>query len=183
MRRLCLLAIACIIATLISHPALAGGYVMIDGGYGGEHDSGSFGVEVGAIKKASENHRWLIGGEFSMIFIDENPPDYLDYAIPHGDYRTLDKDYYDGEEFELCGKVGFEVIKKLFIIGGIGGSWNKKVTINQSNVTGWYYIDKEETDANVTGMGELRYISDNGFAIGAGYHSRRGVVVGVGFAF
>ena len=76
--------------------------------------------------------------------------------------------------------IGAEMIPALFAVGGIGYSSQDTVLIGRSGDQ-FFEVDSE-SDNNVTWMLGMRYIIQ-GLNVGLGYHSRRGILAGVGVAF
>ncbi len=159
---------------------LASGYVLVNYGIGGDVDEPSLGVEMGGIF-LSDLHptggALSFGLGVSVADTDENPPS----ALPPsgGPYDSL-VDYNDGREQEIDVTFGGELIPSLFAVGGLGYSTQDTTIIGISG--GQYYEVETDTDKNATWMLGIRYVIE-GLDIGLGFHSRRGIMAGIGIAF
>jgi hypothetical protein len=110
--------------------------------------------EIGAIFDASENRRAFVGANF---------PFFQD--INEGDENWKP----EMEKFHFNG--GIELVKNLFLVGGIGFSEKR------GEIGGPYFMEEETYTTFSAG---LRYITRY-FAIGAGHHNRRGFSGSIGF--
>lgn len=148
----------------LSHGA---GYVLGNFGVGGEVDSPSYGLELGAIFLSPYHPTggaYSVGLGISIADSDEDPPD------------APTKEYNDGNEQEVCAVFGAEISPAFFGVAGVGYA-------SQDIVKPGTTTDREtETDTNVTWMLGARYVVE-WFNFGVGYHSRRGVMASLGVAF
>jgi len=145
----------------------AAGYVFVTYGNGGEMDSPSYGLELGAIFLSPYHPT---GGAFSagigvcVADSDEDPP-----AVP-------ERKYNDGAEQEVFASAGAEIVPALFGVAGVG--YSTQDVVKPSDIS----AKNTETESYVTGMIGIRYVVGN-FALGLGFHTRRGVMAGFGAAF
>lgn len=164
MKKIIFSALVLLVLPAISHGA---GYVLATYGSGGEVDGPSYGLEMGGIFLSPyhpQGGALSLGLGISVADTDEDPP-----AIPT---RT----YNDGNEQEVYASFGAEITPAFFGVAGIGHA-------SQDIVKPGTASDREkDTDSNVTYMLGVRYAMQ-WFNIGVGYHSRRGVMAGLGVAF
>jgi hypothetical protein len=107
---------------------------------------------------------------------DEDPPSAPATSAPLTNLRK----YNDGNEYEITATFGAELIPALFAVGGIGYATQDTVTIGSSGAD--LYERDSDTDKNTTWMLGMRYVIE-GLNIGLGFHTRRGIMAGVGIAF
>jgi hypothetical protein len=159
----------------------ASGYLMVNYGVGGTIDEPSMGIELGGIFLSNLHPRGgavSIGVGLSVADTDEDMPSAQNtYPLPPLSNR---KDYNDGDEQEINAVIGAELKDALFVVGGIGYATQKTVTFGWNG--GQAYEESSDTEKNATFMLGLRYIVE-GLDIGVGFHSRRGIMAGVGIAF
>lgn len=152
---------------------MAQGYLMINGGNGGALHSGSFGVEAGAFFP-EKDPRFLLGGDFSSI--DRG---YFEYVpgpngtrIPH--------------EIESGAVGGIRMLRGVYLVGTGGVSWHSEQEFVAPDGESYWFgegtLIGEKRKVYGSGSGQVRFVYRR-LIFGAGYHSRRGVVVGVGFTF
>ncbi|MCU0575864.1 MAG: hypothetical protein MUD15_03445 [Desulfobacterota bacterium] len=166
MKKIIFPALFLMLVPSFSHGA---GYVQVNCGSGGEVDGISYGLEMGGIFLSPYHPN---GGAFSMglgISIadtDEDPP-----AAPL-------KKYNDGNEQEIYASFGAEITPAFFGVAGIGYASQDIVKPG----TGLDNIKETDTETNASWLFGMRYVVE-WFNIGVGYHSRRGIMAGIGVAF
>jgi len=175
-----LLTALTVLLVLVPTLCSAEGYVMVNYGIGGDIDEPSLGVEMGGIflsRLHPEGGAVSFGLGVSVADTDEDIPATV-FSPPAGFDQFIE--YNDGNEQEVYVSIGAEMIPALFAVGGIGYSSQDTVLIGRS---GDQFFDVDsESDNNVTWMLGMRYIIQ-GLNVGLGYHSRRGILAGVGVAF
>lgn len=169
------------VALMVPGMSFAAGYVIGTYGFGGSMDDISWGAEIGAVF-LSDLHptgdALSIGVGFSVGETDESIPSTSDLVLS-GPADAV-KDYNDGNEYEGYVSCGAELIPSIFGTLGVGYSRQKVMTVaRQGDV---YYETDSDTEYHVTGMLWMRYVRE-GFSAGIGFHSRRGVMLGLGLAF
>ncbi|MBN2298080.1 MAG: hypothetical protein JXM72_05775, partial [Deltaproteobacteria bacterium] len=110
---------------------------------------------------------------------DEDPPSANLPPIAGTTYDTF-RDYNDGNEQEVNIDFGSELAPSFFGVVGLGYASQNTTTIGFTGDN--YYEVATDKDTNVTWMLGMRYIIE-GMDIGLGYHSRRGIMAGLGIAF
>ena len=60
---------------------------------------------------------------------------------------------------------------------------SKRAEVAQSNVTKWYYTQKDQSTILLSGELGLHMVTENGWLLGAGYHSIRGPNLSLSKAF
>ena len=152
-----------------SHIAYCQGYVFFSGGGGGPARAENVGVEGGKIF-TEKKYPYLLGGSLSVAFNGrkgENIGTFLETSIRN--------------EQEINGAAGLRLVKGLFIVGTAGLSvQSEKDVINVPGTP--TVIEEVPLNKYFSASGQLRYVYKR-FMFGAGYHSRRGVLAGLGFAF
>jgi hypothetical protein len=111
---------------------------------------------------------------------------YLSHKVPSNNGKlpinpsgiVSTNDYYDGNEYEVNACVGAELAPSFFLNLGGGYAWWNETTVTEPI----RYIADESSKNSATGMIGLRY-AIQGFMMGLGYHTRRGVVLSLGVAF
>ncbi|MCK9263253.1 MAG: hypothetical protein M0R18_05515, partial [Deltaproteobacteria bacterium] len=83
-------------------------------------------------------------------------------------------------EQEVYVNIGAEMIPALFAVAGVGYASQDTVLVGRY-ADQLYEVDSE-SDNNITWMLGMRYIIQ-GLNVGLGYHSRRGILAGIGVAF
>ncbi len=180
MKRL-LIALAFLLV-LVPTLCRAEGYVMVNYGIGGDIDEPSLGVEMGGIFFSHlhpEGGAVSFGLGVSIADTDEDIPSAVLPPVPAPAYEQF-TEYNDGNEQEVYVSVGAEMIPALFAVGGVGYASQDTVVVGRS-ADQFYEVDSE-SDNNVTWMLGMRYIIQ-GLNVGLGYHSRRGILAGIGVAF
>ena len=163
--------------------ASASGYVLGTYGSGGEIDESSFGVEMGAIFLSyihPTGGAFSLGLGISVANSDENPPS-LTYPLLPGTRAVWSKDYNDGNEQEIYISLGAEIVPSLFLVVGGGFSRQDKVNIIGTS-SGQMCEASDTTEHHGTFSLQFRYAIE-GITFGLGYHTRRGVIAGLGVAF
>ena len=128
------------------------------------------GFSLAAASKTSEKFGWGFGIVFNGEISDNH---VLDYPVPHNDYKNL------GTQ-RTGNAIGLDAL--WFPAGesawrpyaGLGLYYDKRAEIAQSNVTGWYYKQKEKSALNMGGELGLQYRTSGGTLWGVGYHTIRG---------
>ncbi|HOS96490.1 MAG TPA: hypothetical protein PLR71_08690 [Deltaproteobacteria bacterium] len=158
---------AMLLVILVPSVSEGAGYVALNYGTGGEVDESSYGIELGGIFLSSHHPRggaFSVGLGVSIADTDEDPP-----ANPT-------RKYNDGNEQEVSLVLGAEITPAFFGVAGVGYASQDIVKPG---------IDPggdSDTDRNASWMLGARYVVE-WFNIGVGYHSRRGVMAGIGVAF
>ena len=128
------------------------------------------GFSLAAGSKTSEKFGWGLG----IVFNGEiSGDDVLDYPVPHNNYTNL------GTK-RTGNAIGLDAL--WFPAGdstwrpyaGLGLYYDKRAEVAQSNVTGWYYTQKEKSALNMGGELGLQYRTSGGTLWGIGYHTIRG---------
>lgn len=137
---------------------------------GSAPSSSGGGFSLAAASKTSEKIGWGLG----IVFNGEiSGDDVLDYPVPHNNYTNL------GTQ-RTGNAIGLDAL--WFPAGdsawrpyaGLGLYYDKRAEIAQSNVTGWYYKQKEKSALNIGGELGLQYRTSGGTLWGIGYHTIRG---------
>jgi len=170
--------------------------------YAGAYMLGNFGF--GAPSDTTSSGNWSAGAEFGGIFLSSLHPTGGALSAGAGFAVSVPKssnkvpsynsklsvnpglpatDYYDGNEYEVNACVGAELAPSFFLnLGGGYAWWNEETVTDPDPVFGTRYLVDTSSKNSVTGMIGLRY-AIQGFMMGLGYHTRRGVVVSLGVAF
>jgi hypothetical protein len=170
-----MLVVLLALVPMISHGA---GYIIGDFGTGGEIHGPSYGIELGGIFLSPLHPR---GGAFSVgmgvsVADTDDDPTSTETILQ----TTSRKDLNDGNETEVHATFGAEIVPALFGIVGIGYS-SQDITVT-GVATGQRYKIDTKTDNNVTGLFGIRYVRQ-WMNLGVGYHTRRGIMASIGFAF
>ncbi len=165
--------------------AMAGGYLTIGGGAGGEANTSSGRLEVGGRSTDRANNMLFGVGWAFTLGRNELPDGTNEYPVPHWNFTDLGSKK-KGEENGFYLKVGFEPIPSsdifLFALGGY--SYGEEVRLAQSNVTGWYYEESKSTDKyGVVGGGIGYFPKNGGLCVHADYDNRMGVSLNLGISF
>jgi hypothetical protein len=170
--------------------------------YAGAYMLGNFGF--GAPSDTTSSGNWSAGAEFGGIFLSSLHPTGGALSAGAGFAVSVPKssnkvpsyngklpasmsglvptnDYYDGNEYEINACVGAELAPSFFLNLGAGYAWWNEDTVSDP-ILGTRYLVDSSSKNSVTGMIGLRY-AIQGFMMGLGYHTRRGVVVSLGVAF
>ncbi len=176
------LTILGIFSVLFPAVCSANGYIIANYGIGGgDVDEPSLGIEMGGIFLSNLHPT---GGAFSfglgvsVADTDDDPPS----GIQPTSGLTYDPliEYNDGNEQEIDLTFGTEMIPSLFAVAGIGYAGQDTVRIGTNGEQN-YEVDSD-TERNVAWMLGTRYVIQ-GLNVGIGYHSRRGIMAGIGIAF
>ncbi len=173
MRKYIAVLLFCVTMGFIQDSAYAGWYVFGNGGGGGEADTASGGLEGGGIFKPDAKIGYLLGGGFSIA----------DRA------KTEERGNWD-TEFTNEGEGYFAfgirpIIKGLYLVGTAGASVRESSDTWHTGTSAGTIEGFESDEGNegyFTTSGQIRYIWKH-LMIGAGYHNRRGVIGGIGFAW
>jgi hypothetical protein len=177
-----LLTVLAVLLLLFPTVCAAEGYVLVNYGLGGKIDEPSLGVEMGGIFLSSlhpDGGALSFGLGVSIADTDEDIPSAALPGVPTPAYDLL-AEYNDGSEQEVYVSFGAEMIPALFAVAGVGYASQDTVLIGRSGEQ--YYEVDSESDNNVSWMLGMRYIIQ-GLNVGLGFHSRRGVMAGLGVAF
>ncbi|HPW68114.1 MAG: hypothetical protein ACOX2W_05730 [Desulfomonilia bacterium] len=177
-----LLAALTVLLVLVPTLCSAEGYVMVNYGIGGDIDEPSLGVEMGGIflsRLHPEGGAVSFGLGVSVADTDEHIPSAALPSVPAPAYDQFTK-YNDGNEQEVYVSIGAEMIPALFAVAGVGYASQDTVLVGRY-ADQLYEVDSE-SDNNITWMLGMRYIIQ-GLNVGLGYHSRRGILAGIGVAF
>jgi len=140
-----------IVTFLLTVQPAAAWYYAIGGGGEGGAEAQNFTVEIGKEDIRIKGFNTFAGLAVPFILHgDGNVPDSTkDSECPHGNCDNLgDKD--DGTEMGLLGKFGMEIYKsRAFVSLSLGVTRANTVELAQSNVTGDYYKESEDTDTNI----------------------------------
>lgn len=175
-----LLTALTVLLVLVPTLCSAEGYVMVNYGIGGDIDEPSLGVEMGGIflsRLHPEGGAVSFGLGVSVADTDEDIPATV-FSPPAGFDQFIE--YNDGNEQEVYVSFGAEIIPALFAVTGMGYASQDTVTIGRFG--GQNFEVDSESDNNISWMLGLRYVIQ-GLNAGVGFHSRRGVMVGLGVAF
>jgi hypothetical protein len=168
--------------------------------YAGAYVLGNFGF--GAPSDTTSSGNWSAGAEFGGIFLSKLHPTGgalsagagFSISIPKSSNKvpsyngklpsgTPANDYYDGNEYEVNACFGAELAPSFFLNLGAGYAWwNEASVTDPVPFVGTRYLVDSSSKNSVTGMLGLRYAMQ-GFMMGLGFHTRRGVVVSLGVAF
>lgn len=145
------------------------GYVFFNGGGGGPAHAGSGGFEFGKIFP-KENPRFLLGGAFSVTNNGYPLPQFTPF---------LKTDVRDEQELALVG--GIRLARGIYAVGtgGMSDRSRKDYLVLGGNKD---LLGEYGGTLRGVGSGQLRFVYRR-FMLGVGYHSRRGLVAGVGFTF
>ncbi|KAA0258829.1 hypothetical protein FHQ18_02450 [Deferribacter autotrophicus] len=177
------LLLICAFLLILNNSLFADGYISIGGGYGGENNKANISIDGGIIS-TYEHYRALYGVGLGYIFLDDEVPENtLDYPVPHSDYTYIGTKN-DGGETLLFGKFGIEIVKNSgFFVYGLGGiSYVKEIELAQSNATGWYYTQSEDSKTHgVYGAGIGYFPINKGIVLMLDFDNRRGITGGIGY--
>jgi len=113
------------------------------------------------------------------------PGGLLDYSCPHDDYSIIGKRQLSNET-AFIGKYAIEIIrfKHLFTYGLAGFSEYTSAIIAQSNASGRYYTQSDEsTYHGIIGLGMAYTLRDDKNVIFSEFDNRRGITFGFGIKF
>ena len=145
---------------------------------GSAPSSSGGGFSLSASSKTTNNFGWGLGFVFNGEIADS---DVHDYPVPHNDYTNL------GTK-RTGNAIGLDAY--WFPAGesswrpyaGLGLYFDKRAEIAQSNVTGWYYKQKEKSGVNLGGEVGIQYLTTSRTIWGLGYHTIRGAFLSLGWA-
>lgn len=149
---------------------LAGqGYLFLTGGGGGVARATSAGIEAGKIFP-KEKPRYLGGGGFSLAF-NGRPGETLG--------RNFQSEIRNEQEINAV--AGIRLLKGLCAVatGGVSNRAERDFAFINGRRE---LIAELRGTVHGAGSGQLRLVYKR-FVVGAGYHSRRGFVAGLGFTF
>lgn len=154
---------------LFSSNVYAQGYLFVTGGGGGAAKAGSVDFEGGKIL-SSGNGRYLLGGSLSVAFNGrpgERFGEFFESDIRH--------------EQEINGTAGIRQVRNLYLVStaGLNDQFEKDFLVAQGRRL---LIAELPREVYFSSSGQLRYVLKR-FMIGGGYHSRRGIIAGLGFTF
>ena len=147
---------------------LAQGYVMFSGGTGGATHATSAGIEGGKFFPRN-NPRFLLGGDFSVA-VNGHPGERLPYF--QTDIRN---------EQQIGAVAGLRLVQHLYLVGtgGVSSQAEKDYIVANGKRT---LIAEIQGTVYGSGSGQFRFVYKR-FIVGVGYHSRRGLVFGIGYIF
>jgi hypothetical protein len=136
---------------------------------------GGFSLSIGT--KTSDTFGWGLGIVFNGEIAGD---DVLDYPVPHNDYTNLGRK-------RTGNTIGLDALwfptgeATWRPYGGLGLYYGKRADIAQSNVTGWYYTQKEKSALQLGAELGVQYHAKGGTLWGIGYHSIRGAFISMGW--
>lgn len=143
-------------------------YIFGNGGVGRGDIGGSGGVDLGITLKPNSKIGYLFGAGGSVTDRNDTPSEF--------------KNKENSAEWEGCFAFGIRpIIKKLYLVGTVGVSVREYDKTYSGSIYKEGYVT--ETEENFTTSGQIRYIVWKGLMVGGGYHNRRGVLGGIGWAF
>lgn len=119
-----------------------------------------------------------VGAVFNSNFSN----DLLDYPVPHSSYTSLGTKR-TGSTFGFDALYFFGDSKTILPYVSVGLYASKRAEVAQSNVTKWYYTQKDQSTILLSGELGLHMVTENGWLLGAGYHSIRGPNLSLSKAF
>lgn len=149
------------------------GYFAIFLGTGGEADGPSTSLEIGRIME--QDHiigmgvTWLGTNDLAETY-------YINAPAPSG--STDQGLQNEGDEFELFGVYGREWKKRMFVVGTLGVSQQKKVDLEKA-ASGALYATSRKKERYITLSAQVRHVLSNGNMLSVGYHTRRGFLAGI----
>lgn len=123
---------------------------------------------------------WGFG--LGFIFNSNFSKDLLDYPVPHNNYTDLGTKR-TGNTIGLDGYYFFGDDGTIKPYVGIGVYFAKRADVAQSNVTGWYYTQKDQSATLLSGELGIHATTSNGYLFGVGYHTLRGPNISIGKSF
>jgi hypothetical protein len=167
--RIAFAALLSFLGAAMPHDLRAQGYVFFNGGGGGPAHAGSGGFEAGKFFPR-DNPRFLLGGAFSV----------MNNGYPEQTYSPFFQTHVrDEQELSLAG--GIRLARGVYAVG-TGGLSSRDHRDYLNTNTGQHLIEEYSGTIRGCGSGQLRFVFKR-FMLGVGYHSRRGVVAGIGFTF
>jgi hypothetical protein len=160
-----------LVATLgagFPQPARAQGYVMFNGGNGGASHAVSGGFEMGKFFP-KKDPRFLLGGDFSVA----------GNGYPGERSQFFQSDIRNEQQIGVV--AGIRLAKGFYAVGTGGASSRDErdyLVANGKRIL----LAQVPGKVHGSGSGQVRFVYKR-LIFGAGYHSRRGLVVGVGFTF
>ena len=169
-RTILILCLVLITGLLLTGRSYGGPYFLLTGGGGGRADAGSFGGEIGYMGEKA-----LMGVGFSAVF-SATDWEGIYYDPPWwGIYERYDSEL----ETYLAG--GVRVLRGGFLVGTVGYSFQdirRRLCVGSVPWTETRFRADREY---LTLSGRLQYMHER-LVISGGYHSRRGIVGGIGFS-
>jgi hypothetical protein len=172
-----------IIPVILLGPVQAGAtpFCLINGGSNGTDDKSSIGIEVGGTQVIM--NKLPLSAEISLKFTFDDIPSETNFNT-----NTLNEPYTikklnNGPEIGYLFKSGVnldDVIQNLTLQLGAGYALQTIIPVATGTVSGTHWQQGgKETEVYPVGYGGLLYRL-NRICVTAGYHNRRGIVVGVG---
>ena len=157
-----------VLGTAFAQLLCAQGYVMFNGGAGGAAHATSGGIEAGKFFPR-ENPRFLLGGDFSVA------------GNGHPGERLPNFETDIRNEQQIGAVVGVRLVRYLYLVGtgGVSSRSERDYVVANGKRT---FVAEVIGRVYGSGSGQLRFVYKR-FIVGVGYHSRRGLVFGVGFTF
>jgi hypothetical protein len=169
---------------LVSIPAWATPYWMVNGGSNGTSEKSSVGVEVGGTRAILD--RFPLSAEISMNFDFRDIPSDTRFNTNTNDEPYTVKRVSDGPEFGYLFKSGMnldEWMKNLTLQVGAGYALQSRIRVATGSVSGKHWQEGDrEIDVYPVGYGGVLYRVQN-ICLSVGYNNRRGVVAGIGSAW
>jgi len=135
-------------------------------GVGGKHRTFQF--SLGARGNS-------FGGDITLLVKpNSKDDDVLEYSIPHSDYHIKEKDVISGNPMGFNIYYYFNIKQQHSISLGAGLFFTELCDIAKSNVTGWEYEHKTETQVDVPISIGYQYREKN-LLVGLGINSFTGV--------
>ena len=134
-------------------------------------------ISLAIATKTSETFGWGLGILFNSDLAGD---EVLDYPVPHNDYSDLGSQR-DGNSIGLDAywfPLGEQPWRPY---AGVGLYYDQRARIAQSNATGWYYTEEEESQVRGGFEIGLQYRAPGGALFGLGYHNLRGGFVSLGW--
>ena len=128
--------------------------------------------------KGSKNFGFEIGGVFNTQFSS----DVLDYPVPHSNYTDLGTKR-TGTTLGVDGLYFLGDSETVRPYVGAGVYYSPRKDVAQSNVTGWYYNQGNQSSTFLSGELGIQVLTSEGYTFGAGFHSVRGANISFGKRF
>jgi hypothetical protein len=157
-----------VLGTAFAQLLCAQGYVMFNGGAGGAAHATSGGIEAGKFFPRN-NPRFLLGGDFSVA------------GNGHPGERLPNFETDIRNEQQIGAVAGLRLIQHLYLVGtgGVSSRAERDYFVANGKRT---LIAEIQGAVYGSGSGQFRFVYKR-FIVGVGYHSRRGLVFGIGYIF
>ncbi len=142
----------------------------------------SVGAKDSDVSAALGYRMKYIGFEVGFLNNSEFKEDVLKWNVPHNDYTDLGTKR-TGSSFGIDLLGFYDINDRFALYAGPGVYAEGRQHVAQSNATGWYYEESDESRVIVAGSAGIHArLSDSVFA-GVGYHTIRGVNGKIGVRF